>query len=78
VATRSPFCGASGPIPSTNDELPDGSAETGFVDWRDYRGTAALPTFPPIGPTLAALAAPPAPIRDAVLPGVTDRNCTWI
>ncbi|MFF9677255.1 hypothetical protein ACF1GS_37140 [Streptomyces eurythermus] len=49
-----------------HDELPDGSHETGVIEWVDYRKTAELPVFPPIGPALAAL------------PAVTDENYTWL
>ncbi|MEY9873314.1 8-oxo-dGTP diphosphatase [Streptacidiphilus sp. MAP12-33] len=61
-----------------HDELPDGSTETGYVDWIDYRKTAELPIFPPIGPALAALTSPAAHISDAGLPAVTDHNYTWV
>ncbi|GAA2697296.1 NUDIX hydrolase [Nonomuraea recticatena] len=40
------------------DELPDGNREIGIVEWIDYRKTAELPIFPPIGPALAALPSP--------------------
>ncbi|WP_037603497.1 NUDIX domain-containing protein [Streptacidiphilus rugosus] len=60
------------------DEQPDGSTETGFVEWIDYRRAASLSIFPPIGPALAALPHPDAPVLDAGLPAVTDRNYTWV
>ncbi|MER8032973.1 NUDIX domain-containing protein [Streptomyces bauhiniae] len=60
------------------DELPDGSHEIGVIGWVDYRETASLPLFPPIGPTLAALADPYAAVGDAALPAVTDKNYTWV
>ncbi|WP_199807679.1 NUDIX domain-containing protein [Streptomyces griseus] len=40
------------------DELPDGSHETGVIEWVDYRRTAELPIFPPVGAALAALPHP--------------------
>ncbi|MGC0312086.1 NUDIX hydrolase [Kitasatospora acidiphila] len=60
------------------DELPDGTHEVGHIDWLDYRSTADLPVFPLIGPALAALPAPNAPISSAALPAVTDANYTWV
>ncbi|WP_242537571.1 NUDIX hydrolase [Streptomyces sp. BRB081] len=41
------------------DELPDGSHEVGVTEWIDYRKTAELSIFPPIGPALPPW--PPAP-----------------
>ncbi|MFD1935105.1 NUDIX hydrolase [Nonomuraea mangrovi] len=61
-----------------HDELPDGGREVGIVEWIDYRKTADLPIFPPIGPALAALSSPHATLTDAALPAVTDENYTWI
>ncbi|MFJ9343133.1 NUDIX domain-containing protein [Streptomyces sp. NPDC101733] len=60
------------------DELPDGSHEAGVIEWIDHRETAELPIFPPIGPGLAALADPRAPVADAALEAVTDANYTWV
>lgn len=60
------------------DELPDGSHETGVIEWIDYRKTAELPIFPPIGPALAALADPRAAVTDAALEAVTDATYTWV
>ncbi|MFD9271265.1 NUDIX domain-containing protein [Streptomyces goshikiensis] len=60
------------------DELPDGSHEVGVIEWIDYRKTAELPIFPPIGPALAALADPHAAVTDAALDAVTDENYTWV
>ncbi|WP_327581619.1 NUDIX hydrolase [Nonomuraea sp. NBC_00507] len=60
------------------DELPNGSHELGIIEWIDYRKTEHLPIFPPIGPALAALPDPRAPIIDAALPAVTDDNYTWL
>ncbi|RKT02348.1 ADP-ribose pyrophosphatase YjhB (NUDIX family) [Streptomyces sp. 3211.6] len=60
------------------DELPDGSCETGVIEWLDYRKTAKLPIFPPIGPALAALPDPRAAVTDAALEAVTDDNYTWV
>ncbi|MFE3607342.1 NUDIX domain-containing protein [Streptomyces goshikiensis] len=60
------------------DELPDGSHEVGVIEWIDYRETAGLPIFPPIGPALAALTDPRAAITDAALDAVTDANYTWV
>ncbi|MFJ3762557.1 NUDIX domain-containing protein [Streptomyces sp. NPDC090080] len=60
------------------DELPDGSHEVGVIDWVDRRKAADLPIFPPIGPALAALPDPRAPITDAALGPVTDDNYTWV
>ncbi|WP_199572495.1 NUDIX domain-containing protein [Streptomyces murinus] len=60
------------------DELPDGGHEIGIVEWVDYRKTAALPLFPPIGPALAALDHPRAAVADAALDAVTDENYTWV
>ncbi|MEU1183825.1 NUDIX hydrolase [Streptomyces sp. NPDC005820] len=60
------------------DELPDGSHEVGVIEWVDHRKAADLPIFPPIGPALAALADPRAPIADAALAAVTDENYTWV
>ncbi|MEU7894232.1 NUDIX domain-containing protein [Nonomuraea sp. NPDC049152] len=60
------------------DELPDGGREVGIVEWIDYRKTADLPIFPPIGAALAALSSPHATLTDAALPAVTDDNYTWI
>ncbi|MER7178556.1 hypothetical protein ABT404_03540 [Streptomyces hyaluromycini] len=60
------------------DELPDGSHEIGMIEWVDYRKAAGLPIFPPIGPALAALADPRAPVTNTALPAVTDANYTWV
>lgn len=60
------------------DELPDGSHETGVIEWIDYRKTADLPIFPPIGPSLASLPGPRATVPDAALAAVTDDNYTWV
>ncbi|MDX3387430.1 NUDIX domain-containing protein [Streptomyces niveiscabiei] len=60
------------------DELPDGTYETGVVEWVDYRTTADLPIFPPIGPALTALPDPRAVVGDAGLEAVTDENYTWV
>ncbi|MFY4721664.1 NUDIX domain-containing protein [Streptomyces sp. LaBMicrA B280] len=60
------------------DELPDGRHEIGIVEWVDYRKTAALPVFPPLGPALAALDHPRAAVGDAALDAVTDENYTWV
>lgn len=60
------------------DELPDGSIETGVIEWVDYRRTAALPLFPPIGPALAALPDPRAAPAHTALEAVTDENYTWV
>ncbi|MFJ3514600.1 MULTISPECIES: NUDIX domain-containing protein [unclassified Streptomyces] len=60
------------------DELPDGSLETGVIEWVDYRRTAALPLFPPIGPALAALPDPRAAPASTALEAVTDENYTWV
>ncbi|MGW5331231.1 NUDIX hydrolase [Streptomyces bauhiniae] len=60
------------------DELPDGSHEIGAVEWVNYRQTADLPIFPPIGPSLAALASPRAAVSAAALAAVTDENYTWV
>ncbi|MFF8381636.1 NUDIX domain-containing protein [Streptomyces sp. NPDC015661] len=60
------------------DELPDGSHETGTIEWIDYRKTAELPIFPPIGPALASLPDPRAAVTNAALPAVTDGNYTWV
>ncbi|MGV9341781.1 NUDIX domain-containing protein [Streptomyces sp. NPDC003688] len=60
------------------DELPDGGHEVGVIEWIDYRKTAELPIFPPIGPALAALADPRAAVANAALDAVTDENYTWV
>ncbi|WP_226900356.1 hypothetical protein [Nonomuraea phyllanthi] len=60
------------------DELPGGGREVGVVEWIDYRKTADLPIFPPIGPALAALSSPDAPVADPALPAITDDNYTWV
>ncbi|MFD8261336.1 NUDIX hydrolase [Streptomyces griseoluteus] len=60
------------------DEQPDGSHEVGTIEWIDYRKTADLPIFPPIGPALAALDNPRAPAGNAALDAVTDENYTWL
>jgi 8-oxo-dGTP pyrophosphatase MutT (NUDIX family) len=60
------------------DELPDGGYETGVIEWVDYRATAGLPLFPPLGPALAALPDPRAAVTDAALEAVTDENYTWV
>ncbi|WP_229699051.1 hypothetical protein [Wenjunlia tyrosinilytica] len=60
------------------DELEGGGQEIGHVEWIDYRETADLPIFPPIGPALAALPTPIAPQTDAALPAVTDDNYVWV
>ncbi|MDO0936540.1 NUDIX hydrolase [Streptomyces sp. DG2A-72] len=61
-----------------HDELPDGSHEVGIIEWVDYRKTAELPIFPPIGPALAALSSPHATVSGAALPAVTDDNYVWV
>ncbi|MGW0754300.1 NUDIX hydrolase [Streptomyces sp. NPDC002587] len=60
------------------DELPDGSHEVGVIEWIDYRKTAELPIFPPVGAALAALPDPRAPAADAALDAVTDDNYSWV
>ncbi|WP_438490256.1 NUDIX domain-containing protein [Streptomyces sp. S186] len=60
------------------DELPDGSHEVGVIEWVDYRKTAELSIFPPIGPALAVLPNPRAAVADAALDAVTDENYTWV
>lgn len=60
------------------DEQPDGSHEVGVIEWIDYRETAGLPVFPPIGAALAALANPRAATADAALGAVTDETYTWV
>ncbi|MEF2529779.1 MULTISPECIES: NUDIX domain-containing protein [Streptomyces] len=60
------------------DELPDGGHEVGVVEWVDYRETAGLPVFPPIGRALAALPHPRAAVADAALEAVTDATYTWV
>ena len=60
------------------DEQPDGTHEVGVIEWIDYRKTADLPIFPPIGPALAALPDPRATVGDAALDAVTDDNYTWL
>ncbi|MFH8342519.1 NUDIX domain-containing protein [Streptomyces sp. AM6-12] len=60
------------------DELPDGGHEVGVIEWVDYRTTAGLPLFPPIGPALAALGDPRAAVGAAALDAVTDENYTWV
>ncbi|MEW2354267.1 NUDIX hydrolase [Spirillospora sp. NPDC029432] len=59
------------------DEVPGGH-EIGLIQWIDYRMTADLPIFPPIGAALAALPSPSAAITDAALPAVTDDNYVWV
>ncbi|MEV6672884.1 NUDIX domain-containing protein [Streptomyces sp. NPDC051162] len=61
-----------------HDELEDGTFETGVIEWVDYRKTADLPIFPPIGPALADLTSPHAVVGNAALPVVTDENYTWV
>ncbi|WP_367134453.1 MULTISPECIES: NUDIX domain-containing protein [Streptomyces] len=60
------------------DELGDGTHEIGIIEWVDYRKTADLPIFPPIGPALADLPSPHAAVANAALPAVTDENYTWV
>ncbi|MEU3778551.1 NUDIX domain-containing protein [Streptomyces sp. NPDC032472] len=60
------------------DELPDGSHDIGSIEWIDYRATAELAIFPPIGPALAALPDPRAAVADGSLAAVTDDNYTWV
>ncbi|OEJ30021.1 NUDIX hydrolase [Streptomyces subrutilus] len=60
------------------DEQPDGSHEVGIIEWIDYRKTAELPIFPPIGPALATLNDPRATVTDAALDAVTDDTYTWV
>ncbi|MGW0365879.1 NUDIX domain-containing protein [Streptomyces sp. NPDC002990] len=57
------------------DEFPDGSHEVGVIEWIDYRKTAELHIFPPIGP---ALADPRAAVTSAALAAVTDANYAWV
>ncbi|MFI0915535.1 hypothetical protein [Streptomyces abikoensis] len=61
-----------------HDELDDGTFETGVIEWVDYRKTADLPIFPPLGPALGSLTSPHAIVGDAALPAVTDENYTWV
>lgn len=60
------------------DELADGSHEVGIIEWIDYRKTADLPLFPPIGTALAALPSLRAHVANAELPAVTDQNYRWV
>lgn len=60
------------------DQAQGGTHEIGTIAWVDYRETADLPLFPPIGPALAALADPHTPVTDAALEAVTDANYTWV
>ncbi|MFD4002781.1 hypothetical protein [Streptomyces rubiginosohelvolus] len=46
------------------------------IEWVDYRRTAELPIFPPVGAALAALPHPRATVTDAALEAVTDDNYT--
>ncbi|MFF5263246.1 NUDIX hydrolase [Actinomadura viridis] len=59
------------------DEVPSGH-EIGLIQWVDYRTTADLPIFPPIGTALATLPSPLAAPTDAALPAVTDDNYVWL
>jgi ADP-ribose pyrophosphatase YjhB (NUDIX family) len=61
-----------------HDELPDGGHEVGHIEWINYRKTADLPIFPPIGPALSALPSPHTPVTDAALPAITDENYVWV
>lgn len=60
------------------DEQPDGSSEPGIIEWVRYRKLSELPLFPVIGPAVAALPSPAAPVASTYLPPVTDQNYTWI
>lgn len=60
------------------DELDGGGHEIGHVEWVDYRATAGLPIFPPIGAALAVLPTPFSPQASATLPAVTDDNYSWV
>ncbi|MGA5701722.1 NUDIX hydrolase [Peterkaempfera bronchialis] len=68
----------SGLATEEHDELPDGTTETGHIEWIDYRKTRDLPLFPPIGAAIADLPSPQAPVANPALPPVTDENYTWI
>jgi 8-oxo-dGTP diphosphatase len=59
------------------DEQPDGSTETGLIEWVDYRKTAEIPLFPLIGEAIASLPAPDALTGNPLLQPVTDQNYTW-
>ncbi|MFF4403814.1 NUDIX hydrolase [Streptomyces sp. NPDC001404] len=61
-----------------HDLQEDGSHEIGVIEWVDYRKTADLPIFPPIGQALAILPNPRAAVEDAALPAVTDDNYSWV
>ncbi|MDG4536167.1 NUDIX hydrolase [Streptomyces sp. AV19] len=61
-----------------HDELEDGTHEVGVIEWADYRKTADLPIFPPIGSALASLSSPDARVTNAALPPVTDDNYQWV
>ncbi|WP_043468933.1 NUDIX domain-containing protein [Kitasatospora sp. MBT66] len=60
------------------DELPDGGHEVGHVEWVDFRKTADLPLFPPIGAALSQLPSPDAPVTAFELAAITNDNYTWI
>lgn len=59
------------------DEQPDGSEETGIIEWVSYQKAASLPIFPLIGEVLARLRTPDADIGNPLLPEVNDHNYTW-
>lgn len=60
------------------DEQPDGSHETGIIEWVGYRKLAEIPLFPLIGRAVAALPAAAAPTGNPLLTAITDSNYTWI
>jgi 8-oxo-dGTP diphosphatase len=60
------------------DDRPDGTQEPGIIEWVRYRELAGLPLFPLIGPAVAALASPQAPVVGTYLPRITDENYTWV
>jgi 8-oxo-dGTP diphosphatase len=60
------------------DEQPDGTHETGIIEWVNYRKLAEIPLFPLIGQAVATLPAPDAPAGNPLLAPVTDQNYTWM
>ena len=61
-----------------HDEQPDGTSETGIIEWVSYRKLAGLPLFPLIGEAVAALPSSDAPAGNPYLPAITDQNYTWV
>jgi 8-oxo-dGTP diphosphatase len=60
-----------------HDTRPDGTTDTGTIEWVNWRKLSDLTIFPAIGTAAASLHTPNAAPHDTLLDAMTDRNYTW-